>query len=68
MLAPIALKFAVDGLVISFKQFLFVTNIEGLSAGQVIIEAAVHSWDNDEAPTFWVGMYILLRILASMCI
>ena len=33
VLAPIALKFAVDGLVISFKQFLYITNTEGLTPG-----------------------------------
>ena len=60
VLAPIALKFAVDGLVIEFGK------LPQPVTSRAIMLVVQRSWDNDEAPTFWVCIFLLIRLVAAM--
>lgn len=68
VLAPIALKFAVDGLVISFKNFITVLaeTTSLFEADTLQLNTVPKSWDNDFSPTFWVSIYVGIRFLAAM--
>ena len=71
VLAPIALKFAVDGLVISFKDFITVlTEVTPLfdpsDSATIQLNTVPKSWDNNFTPVFWVSIYVAIRFLAAM--